>query len=85
MREDSFLALALSDGTPRAAAKVALVVGALLTLINQGDLLLAGEAPVVWKCALTFCVPYCVATWGAVSAKRALRAGARAAAAPSSS
>lgn len=67
----SFWHLATSDGTPRSAFKAALIVGTILVLINQGDVILAGAAPNVAKLALTYCVPYCVATFGAVSAKRA--------------
>ena len=51
----------------RRAVNVALVVGSILNLINQGDRLLNG-APLDWfKIILTFLVPYCVATYGAVS------------------
>ena len=46
---------------------MALVVGTILNLINQGDALLGG-GPLDWtKIVLTFAVPYCVATYGAVS------------------
>ncbi len=61
---------AAADGTPRNALKVALVVGAILTLINQGDVILAGGMPDMVKAGLTFVVPYLVATYGAVTAKR---------------
>ena len=46
----------------------ALVVGTILTTINQGNVLLSGELPaeLVWKVPLTYCVPFCVATWGAL-------------------
>jgi len=44
-----------------------LVVGAILNLINQGDALLSGGHLNLTKIALTFLVPYCVATYGAVS------------------
>lgn len=58
---------AVSDGVPARSLKVALVVGVVLNLINQGDALAAG-APLAWgKIALTFCVPYFVSTYGAVS------------------
>jgi hypothetical protein len=67
---DGFLRLALGEGTPRRALKTALVVGTILVAINQGDVILAGTLPVLWKVCLTYCVPYCVATWGAVGAKR---------------
>ncbi|HEX9836271.1 MAG TPA: nitrate/nitrite transporter NrtS [Alphaproteobacteria bacterium] len=69
-RDPSFLNLALGDGTPMRAFKTALVVGTILVAINQGDVILAGALPVLWKVCLTYCVPYCVATWGAVGAKR---------------
>ncbi len=46
---------------------VAAIVGSILNLINQGDVLLgAGEVDFT-KVLLTFAVPYCVATYGAVS------------------
>ena len=47
---------------------VAIVVGTVLTAINQGDVILAGEAPVIWKVVLTYIVPFCVATYGAYGA-----------------
>ncbi|MCB2064915.1 MAG: nitrate/nitrite transporter NrtS [Novosphingobium sp.] len=49
---------------------VALVVGTLLNLINQGPELWRGEHVVVWKLLLTFCVPFLVASYGALSALR---------------
>ncbi len=48
-----------------------LVVGTILTAINQGDFILAGQMPDPVKVGLTYMVPYCVATYGAVTAKRA--------------
>jgi hypothetical protein len=57
----------LADGIPRRSFIVALIVGSILNLINQGDALLGGE-PVDWlRLALTYLVPYLVATYGAVS------------------
>ena len=49
---------------------VALIVGTVLNAINQGPELWRGEPVVVWKLALTFCVPFCVASFGAWSALR---------------
>jgi hypothetical protein len=63
--------MVLGDGTPKKAVLTALVVGTLLTTINHGDLFLAGLAPPFWKVGLTYCVPYCVTTWGAITGKRA--------------
>ena len=58
---------AISDGVPRRSLYVALIVGTVLNLINQGDALL-GLASINWlKLILTYCVPYVVCTYGAVS------------------
>ena len=58
---------AVSDGVPRRSLIVALVVGSVLNLINQGDALVAG-GPIDWvKILLTFAVPYCASTYGAVT------------------
>ncbi|OUR79863.1 hypothetical protein A9Q83_02630 [Alphaproteobacteria bacterium 46_93_T64] len=67
----STVQLIFGDGTPKKALVIAFVVGSVLTAINHGDLLLSGSTPPIWKILLTFCVPYCVATWGAVTGKRA--------------
>ena len=50
---------------------VALVVGTVLNAINQGPELWRGESVVAWKLALTWCVPFLVASYGAWSALRA--------------
>ncbi len=54
--------------------KVAALVGTILVAINQGDLILTGQLDksAAWKIPLTYLVPYCVATYGGVSALRAL-------------
>jgi len=46
----------------------ALVVGTILTAINQGTVIASGDLPgsLAWKVPLTYCVPFCVATWGAL-------------------
>jgi hypothetical protein len=65
---------AVSDGIPRRSFYAALVVGTILNVINQGDALL-GSAPVNWfKIVLTYCVPYVVCTYGAVSSQARLPA-----------
>ena len=66
-----FLKLAFSDATPRHALVVGVIIGTLLTVINQGDQIWAGEMPNPVKIVLTYLVPYCVTTYGAVTAKRA--------------
>ena len=51
---------------------VALIVGAILNAINQGDAIL-GHGEINWaKMILTFAVPYFVATYGAVSYRLSL-------------
>jgi len=58
---------AVSDGVPRRSLWVALIVGTILNLINQGDMLLTGQRLDLVKLALTYIVPYIVSTYGAVS------------------
>lgn len=65
------LPIAVSGGIPKRALKVALVIGTLLTLINQWELISALQWPVMVKAALTYCVPYLVNTHGAVTARMA--------------
>ena len=48
---------AVLDGVPRRSLYVALVVGTVLNVINQGDAFL-GMASINWlKLVLTYCVP----------------------------
>lgn len=63
----------ISDGVPKRSLIVALLVGTVLNLINQGDALLGGAQLNLTKLILTYAVPYAVATYGAVSYR--LRAG----------
>ena len=66
---------AATGGVPRRALVAAAVVGTVLNAINQGDALFRGK-PLDWtKLALTYLVPYCVTTYGAVSFRLALRSG----------
>ena len=67
----SLAQMMLGDGTPKKAIYTALVIGTLLTAINHGDVILSGLAPPAWKVILTYGVPYCVTTWGAITGKRA--------------
>jgi len=63
---------AISDGIPRRSLYVALLVGTILNLINQGDALADGS--INWlKVALTYVVPYVVCTYGAISSRLQLR------------
>ena len=67
----NLLQLAFGDGPPKKAVFTALVVGSILTSINHGDMILSGEYPNWLKVLLTYCVPYCVTTWGAITGKLA--------------
>jgi len=62
--------LATRPKVVRSSVVVAIVVGTILNLINQGDALLGDQPLVIWKLVLTYMVPYCVSTYGAVMALR---------------
>jgi hypothetical protein len=72
----SIVRLACSNGVPRYSLAIAIVVGTILNLINQGDVLIQGGEIDFVKLGLTYCVPYLVSTYGSVMAqRRMLRAG----------
>ena len=52
-----------APATIRRALKVCAIVGTLLIAINQGDLIMAGTAPPLWKIILTYLVPYSVSSY----------------------
>lgn len=72
---ESWAALALSHGVPQRSFLVALVVGTILNLINQGGALWGSADIDGLRLGLTYAVPYFVATYGAVTAYRQLRRG----------
>ncbi len=49
------------------ALKISLIVGTLLTIINQGDMVLAGMMPPLWKIILTYMVPFCVSSYSSAT------------------
>lgn len=51
---------------------IAIIVGSVLNVINQGDAALAGRPINLLKVALTFAVPFLVATFGAWSMARSI-------------
>ena len=67
-----FIELAISDGTPRKAFLTACIVGTILTIINHLDTIMLGDMPPLIKIVLTYCVPYCVTTWGSVLGKKSI-------------
>jgi hypothetical protein len=52
----------------RRSATIAFLVGTVLALINHGDALWRGDwtAATLLKIGLTYCVPFAVASWGAL-------------------
>lgn len=71
------LARALSWPYVRRSLTVAVLVGTLLNAINQGDAIVGGGKLNWLKLALTYCVPFLVATYGAWSALRSVEATRR--------
>ena len=69
------LVRALRGAYLRRSIGVALVVGTVLNVINQGDALFGGGSIVWTKLLLTYCVPFCVATYGTYSALRGISSG----------
>ena len=67
--------LAFGHGTPKRALMTALVVGTILTMINHGDVILEGGSLNYLKVSLTYCVPFCVTTWGFLHVKRVKLSG----------
>ena len=64
----TFFEVVTDRSTVVMSAKVALLVGSILGLINYGDhiFLHCDMRALDWiKIAVTYCVPYCVATYGA--------------------
>jgi hypothetical protein len=56
----------------RRTVGIALVVGTILTAINQLDVILRGDATAItWvKCGLNYCVPFVVSNLGLLAGKR---------------
>jgi hypothetical protein len=59
----------------RRTIRIALVVGTILTLINQLDVIIRGDAETItWvKAGLNYCVPFVVSNLGLLAGKRAER------------
>jgi len=60
-----FLQLLCSIRIARNALRIALVVGTVLNLINQGETILAGNKISFFHLLLNYLVPYCVASYSA--------------------
>lgn len=59
----------LRGATVRSCAKIALVVGTWLSLMNQGAAIFAGRVPWV-KVALNYATPFAVSSLGFLAARR---------------
>ncbi len=72
MMRESWFQIALRRDVVHCSLKVAVVVGTVLVAINQAEAILSGQVTgrLALKIALTYLVPYCVATYGAVHAIR---------------
>lgn len=57
----------------RRSLVVALIVGTMLNLINQGPELFSGGRVVLWKALLSHVVPFLVASYGSYAASRSGR------------
>jgi hypothetical protein len=66
------LAFCLERRNLRRTVRIALVVGVVLTAINQGGVIAAGHASsATWvRCALNFVVPFLVSNAGLLSGRR---------------
>ena len=69
---DSWIKTASTYSIQKTGLKMAVVVGTILTLINQGNILFAANWQDVHlpKLLLTFCVPYCVAIYAGTASRR---------------
>jgi len=67
------LAVVLEPAHLRKTLKIALIVGCVLTAINQLDVFLSGDATAgtFVKTGLNFCVPFVVPNLGLLAGKRA--------------
>ena len=65
--------------TFRTCFRVALVVGTLLSIVNQGSVLLAGEATAstAIRIAINYLIPFVVSSVGYLAPFRTARAGAQ--------
>ena len=67
---DEAIRKACSWPSVRRSLLIALIVGTAVNAINQGPELLAGNWPVLWKLALTYLMPFLVASYGTYAALR---------------
>lgn len=76
-RPVTFAGALVAPVTVKRAIKVSLVVGSILTLINQSDHMMTGEMPPAWKIILTYLVPYCVSSYSTAALMKDFFRGGR--------
>jgi hypothetical protein len=64
----SALRRTFSGPVVRRSLAVAVVIGTILNVINQGPEIFSGQWPVWWKLLLTYFVPFAVASYGSYAA-----------------
>ena len=64
------LARTFAGPSVRRSLAVAVLIGTLLNAINQGPEMISGHWPIWWKLALTYVVPFAVASYGSYAAFR---------------
>jgi hypothetical protein len=64
------LSRTFAGASVRRSLAVALIIGTVLNLINQGPEIFTGHWPIWWKIALTYFVPFAVASYGSYAAFR---------------
>ena len=67
------LRVACLPGTLRRTLVIAAIVGTLLSIVNQGDVIIRGDAnTITWiRVVVNYLVPFCVSTAGFLGACRA--------------
>jgi hypothetical protein len=78
MHTDSFISIATSKQVVSRAARIALIVGSILAIINHGDALIHWDLDTekLIKILLTYLVPYCVSSYSSVRAIQAQKSQA---------
>lgn len=73
------LRLLAAGRTVRAAGPVSLLVGSILSALNQGWVILSGDVPAttIARIAVNFAVPFCVASYGLLAGRRSRQPGSR--------
>lgn len=63
IEQQSVLADMASPQVRRRAFSIALLVGSILTFVNQSDAIMAQQFPIWWKAVITYCVPFVVSSY----------------------